>query len=155
MRSFSAPPHTITRFKGSYGWLSNFYQSPITLDQIVYPSGEHAFSAEKTTDRRMKNLIAAAKTSAEAKRLGRSVNLVDGWDAYRRYDAMVRVQVAKFAPNSLLAGWLVGTGDTVLIEGNEWHDNTWGICYCGQCSNGHNLLGWILMQQRSRLRGLR
>lgn len=144
----------ITHFKGSYTWLSNFYQSPVVIDDIMYPSGEHAFNAQKTTDPRIRGVIAAAKTSAEAKSIGRSVNLIDGWDEYRRYDAMILVQGTKFAPGTLLAGWLVGLGDTILIEGNQWHDNTWGVCYCGQCKNGHNLLGWILMRQRSFLRGL-
>jgi ribA/ribD-fused uncharacterized protein len=149
----AAVPRTITSFRGAFNWLSNFYQTPVVLDQIVYPSAEHAFHAEKTNDMTMRRMIAAAATSSEAKRLGRAVTLVDGWNEWRRYDAMARIQAAKFSPRSQLAGWLLGTGSSVLIEGNNWHDNTWGVCYCGKCSNGHNLLGWIIMMQRRYLGG--
>jgi predicted NAD-dependent protein-ADP-ribosyltransferase YbiA (DUF1768 family) len=77
--------------------------------------------------------------------------LVDGWNEWGRYDAMEKIIAAKFAPNTTFAALLAATGDTILIEGNKWHDNTWGICYCGVCRNGHNLLGWILMRQRAKL----
>lgn len=155
MMQRSAVPRSITVFRGAYSWLGNFYQSPITLptDGITYPSGEHAFNAQKTNDIRMRHLIAAAKTSAEAKKLGRAVTLVDGWDVCGRYDAMTLVQATKFAPFSVLAGLLLNTGSAVLIEGNTWHDNTWGVCYCGACTGGHNLLGWMIMQQRRVLGG--
>lgn len=153
MMQRGAVPRSITSFRGAFNWLSNFYQSPITLDSTVYPSGEHAFNAEKTTDMNMRRLIAAAGTSAEAKRLGRAVTLVDGWDVWRRYWAMDRVQAAKFAPGNQLAVWLLGTGSSILIEGNNWHDNTWGVCYCGTCRGGHNLLGWTIMRQRRALGG--
>lgn len=149
----SAVPRSITAFRGNFNWLSNFYQTPVILDQIVYPSAEHAFQAEKTSDFNIRRMIAAAATSTEAKRLGRAVNLVDGWNEYKRYDAMTRAIVAKFSPRSQLAGWLLGTGSSILIEGNIRHDNTWGVCYCGKCMGGHNLLGWIIMRQRRALGG--
>jgi ribA/ribD-fused uncharacterized protein len=148
-----AVPRKITSFRGAYNWLSNFYQTPVVLDQITYMSAEHAFQAEKTSDFNMRRLIAAAATSTEAKRLGRAVNLVDGWNEYKRYDAMTRVLSAKFSYGSQLASWLLGTGSAVLVEGNTHHDHTWGICFCGKCPAGHNLLGWVIMQQRRKLGG--
>jgi hypothetical protein len=39
------------------------------------------------------------------------------------------------------------------LEGNNWHDNTWGNCLCDKCKGieGKNLLGNILMQVREEL----
>jgi ribA/ribD-fused uncharacterized protein len=141
----------ITQFAGACRCLSNFYQSPVSIEGLVYPSAEHAFQAMKTTNAAARRSIAMARTPAEAKGLGRTVPLVDGWNECGRYDAMEKVIAAKFAPNTVLAASLVATGGAILIEGNKWHDNTWGICYCGVCRNGHNLLGWILMRQRAKL----
>lgn len=48
---------------------------------------------------------------------------------------------------------LLETGDAELIEGNYWHDNTWGQCYCPRCKNkiGENHLGKLLMKIRESL----
>jgi ribA/ribD-fused uncharacterized protein len=153
MMQRSAVPRSITAFRGNFNWLSNFYQTPVILDQIMYPSAEHAFQAEKTSDFNVRRLIAGANTSTEAKRLGRAVNLVDGWNEYKRYDAMSRVIAAKFSPRSQLAGWLLSTGDAVLIEGNSWHDVVWGRCFCGRCLEGCNFLGYTIMLRRRALGG--
>lgn len=37
----------INSFTGKYAFLSNFYPSPITIDNIQYPTVEHAFQAQK------------------------------------------------------------------------------------------------------------
>lgn len=144
-------PQRITEFRGAWGFLSNFYQSPVTIDKITYPSGEHAFQAAKTDDHASKLRIQSAATSQQAKALGRQVRLVPGWEEWRRYDAMQEVVAAKFNPAGDLADRLMSTGCAVLIEGNTWHDNTWGSCLCGRCNGGHNLLGWMLMKQRAYL----
>jgi ribA/ribD-fused uncharacterized protein len=144
-------PIVISRFSGPFAYLNNFHQAVVTIDGIDYPSGEHAFHAQKTEDAAARWRIAKASTSAEAKRLGRAVVLVDGWNEYLRYEAMERVIEAKFYPGRSLSDRLCETGDAVLIEGNTWHDNTWGICSCGRCKGGHNLLGWMLMRRRAYL----
>jgi ribA/ribD-fused uncharacterized protein len=141
----------IPEFKGEFAWLSNFYQEPLTIDRITYPSGEHAFQAMKSDDMQIRWLISQAHTSAEAKKIGRSITLVSNWHESYRYFAMELVQGAKFAPGTKLGSWLRSTGDSVLIEGNHWHDNDWGVCRCGTCKDGRNLLGWMLMRQRSWL----
>lgn len=38
----------IDRFRGKYWFLSNFYESPIEEENIVYPTLEHYFQAQKT-----------------------------------------------------------------------------------------------------------
>ena len=50
----------------------------------------------------------------------------------------------------------MATGDKYLTEGNNWHDNYWGVCKCNssKCLDkvGRNKLGKILMQIREELR---
>lgn len=144
-------PRVIARFRGEWAFLSSMHQSPILSEGITYPSGEHLFHALKTRDPEERQRIALARTSLDAKRIGRTVTLIPGWDEWRRYDAMEYVLALKFAFRTTLAERLTATGGSVLIEGNTWHDNTWGVCSCGKCTNGHNLLGWMLMRQRGRL----
>ena len=43
---------------------------------------------------------------------------------------------------------LLDTGDTELIEGNNWHDTFWGVCK----GKGQNNLGKILMEVRKDIR---
>jgi predicted NAD-dependent protein-ADP-ribosyltransferase YbiA (DUF1768 family) len=48
---------------------------------------------------------------------------------------------------------LLATGDEELMEGNTWHDNTWGNCVCAKCQNtpGRNMLGMLLMELRQEI----
>lgn len=146
----------ITEFRGAYAFLNNFYRHSFTYRNLVFLTSEHAFHFDKTDDMEWKMRIHAAPTPQQAKQLGRQAPLADGWQAWRRYVSMESVLAAKFAPGSVLAQYLVSTGQTVLIEGNRWHDNDWGVCYCSNCTGqGRNLLGWMLMRQRYLLtRGL-
>ena len=56
----------------------------------------------------------------------------------------------KFKQNNDLAELLLKTKYLKLVEGNKWHDNYWGQCYCYKCSNikGYNILGIMLMKIR-------
>jgi len=45
---------------------------------------------------------------------------------------------------------LLATGEAELVEGNSWHDLTWGRCSCLQHGGaGRNLLGQLLMTVRA------
>ena len=47
---------------------------------------------------------------------------------------------------------LLATGDEELIEGNTWHDRTWGRCVCAKCGGqGQHLLGQLLMELREEI----
>jgi ribA/ribD-fused uncharacterized protein len=144
----------IDRFTGAYAFLNNFHPHPIRYEDRWYRSNEHAFAAAKTLDETVRARIAAAVTPGEAKRLGRAAPLRTWWDQYLRYTVMEELQELKFVPRSELAARLLSTGDAVLIEGNEWHDQVWGDCRCGRAtclSRGMNLLGWMLMRRRTQL----
>ncbi|WCS18382.1 NADAR family protein [Mycobacterium marinum] len=95
----------------------------------------------------------AAADPAEAQRIGRAAPLVDGW-GQRRFDVMEEIVTAKLAHNPDLADKLRATASSVLVEGNDWHDQTWGSCRCDEHREtpGANELGVILMSVRMRLK---
>ena len=144
----------ITEFDGKYAFLSNFFYAPFVYDGIIYPTNEHFFQAMKTLDQKKRKQIAEAKTPGAAKRMGRQVQLREDWEQVK-YTAM-RVGVErKFDAHPDLAKKLIATNDCILIEGNSWHDNTWGSCFCPKCAAiaGKNWLGEILMERRKELIG--
>lgn len=68
-----------------------------------------------------------------------------------KLEIMKDVIAAKFEPLSFFAKRLEGTGDKIIIEGNWWHDNFWGMDYLRPQSS-ENYLGRILMDRREELR---
>ena len=142
----------INCFDGKFAFLSNFFPSPIKSEGIVYPTVEHFFQAQKANTLSEKMAIAAAETPGRAKRLGRLVSLRPDWEEVK-VDVMRNGLELKFSEPKLRMK-LLSTGDAPLIEGNTWHDNTWGDCKCERCKNkiGHNILGKLLMSIREGLK---
>lgn len=138
----------IRSFGGYYGFLSNFYASPIRWAGMDFPTAEHLYQARKTSDANWRQRIAACPTPREAKALGREVPLVSYWEE-AKVQIMEEVLQIKFQ-NAQLAAMLIGTGNHLLIEGNSWHDQFWGDCHCGQHRSvqGRNALGILLMRLR-------
>lgn len=141
----------IIEFEDEYAFLSNFYPSTIYHDGITYPTNEHFFQAMKTLDINERKAIAAAETPGMAKRMGRNVKLRPDWEKIK-VDVMRLGLILKFT-DAELAKKLLATGDEELVEGNWWHDNTWGNCLCAKCSRipGKNMLGLLLMDLRKEL----
>lgn len=136
----------IDKFDGTeYGFLSNFYSSPIQYEGIVYPTVEHMFQALKALDIETRKKIANAATPGQAKRLGRSVALREDWEEVK-VDVMRTALQLKFSDPTLRAK-LIATGDAELIEGNTWNDRFWGVCR----GTGKNMLGHLLMELRFSL----
>ncbi len=142
---------TICSFRGKHRFLSNFYQSPVEYDGLVYPSVEAAYHAQKCASEEGRIKYTRVKNPTLAKMMGRREQLPDNWDA-KSYDIMAAIVRAKFAVPEL-AAMLQATGDAYLEEGNHWHDNLWGNCSCDKCREieGQNRLGRILMEVRSTL----
>ena len=84
---------------------------------------------------------------AAAKKLGRTVKLRPDWNEVK-LSVMLEVLRHKFNQNPDLADKLLATGDTLLQEGNTWHDYYWGVCN----GKGENNLGKLLMLVRQELR---
>ncbi len=136
----------IERFIGKYEFLSNFYSFKNGL------TVEHFYQAEKTDDLAEKMRIMLAPTPGKAKRLGRKCVIEADFEE-RRPVIMLPLLRVKFE-YSPLQEWLLATEGLELVEGNVWHDNYWGDCFCGrsECQErGLNMLGRLLMQIREEL----
>lgn len=135
----------IDKFRGKYGFLSNFYESPIEDENITYPTVEHYFQAQKTLNREEKLKIAKATKPAKAKKMGRQVKLRKDWEDIK-LQVMEKALRLKFQ-DSTLRKKLIATGDEELVEWNPWGDRYWGVCN----GSGKNKLGKLLMKIRKEL----
>lgn len=134
----------INNLRGSF--LSNFYESSIELDGIVYRNAEAAYQAMKSND----NLVRVKfinLNGANAKALGKRIELRKDWNNIK-LDIMYKIIKNKFTQNPTLTKLLVDTNDKVIIEGNTWGDTYWGMCK----GKGENHLGKILMKVREEIK---
>ena len=143
MIRFNAPePSDYDRF------FSNFAVSRITFDGIEYPTVEHAYQAQKTTDEFQKRRLAEEETPGRAKRKGRLVKCRTNWDVIK-FDIMVRCLMAKFQI-PMYRDALLETGGAELVEdASKWNDCEWGE---GRAGKGRNLLGKALMLVRHNMK---
>lgn len=149
----------IDSFRGKYSFLSNFhslqfaYTIPVRVGDVILhaPTSEHAFMACKSLNPTVRKAVLLAKTPGEAKKMGKQVPLRDDWEDIK-VEVMASVLRAKFRDPDLRQR-LLSTGNTPLVEGNQWHDNFWGACTCERCAQieHHNTLGKLLMDLRSTL----
>ena len=137
----------ISQFRGEFRFLSNFFPATVVMDGLRFTDTEAAFQSQKEPD---KAHMFEGLDPATTKAMGRKANLREDWDEVKN-DVMRRVVRLKFEQNTDLRKRLIDTGDVVLIEGNNWHDNYWGACTCEGCERkkGKNMLGNILMELRS------
>lgn len=136
----------ITSFRGSYGFLSNFFYSTVVIHGWAFVTSEHAYQAWKMTNEEDARLVQEQDTPALAKRVARRNIIREDWDRIK-IDVMLQVLRAKFQNPDLILK-LLDTGDRTLVEGNTWGDRFWGVCD----GVGQNRLGMCLMQVRSELR---
>lgn len=139
---------TIDRFtkESGYDFLSNFYRSTIKFEGKLYSTVEHAYQASKSTDESVREFIRAAKTPAEAKKLGQAIQVRSDWHDVRT-DIMRKLIREKFE-NPFLRPLLLSTEDAELILNNNWNDKFWGVCR----GVGENWLGKILQEERERIK---
>ena len=137
----------IDRFRGDYGFLSNFWEVPVTYQGLTYGSNEAAFQAQKCMTEEEKLPFTRMRPS-EAKKTGRRVALRPDWEKVK-VGIMEEIVRAKFTQNEDLKWRLIGTGDADLEEGNTWHDTCWGVD--AKTGEGRNHLGKILMKIRAEL----
>lgn len=144
----------IDNFKGEYFFLSNFANALVIYKGITYKNNEAAFQAQKVVSLSEQQKFASLPPNL-AKREGRRVKLRPDWELIKK-QVMYEIVKAKFEQNSGLRRMLLNTGNAILVEGNTWHDNTWGVCKCEKCINkchiDSNNLGKILMKVREELK---
>lgn len=150
----------IDKFIGENFFLSNFYNTYVNYEGILYSSSEAAFQAAKTLDTNERKRISTMLPS-DAKKAGRALQLRPDWEEVKD-KVMYDVCHAKFVSSPTrpkltemrIDEKLLATGDEELVEGNTWHDNYWGNCTCDKCKDitGKNMLGKTLMRIRSELK---
>ncbi|MBO4258618.1 NADAR family protein, partial [Streptomyces griseorubiginosus] len=143
--------------------LSQWWPSPFTVDGVTYATAEHWMMAGKARlfgDAEAERRALEAGHPSQAKKAGRLVRGFDEavWER-ERFGIVVEGSVHKFAAHADLRGFLLGTGDRVLVEASPV-DRVWGIGLTADDEaatdperwRGPNLLGFALMEARGRLR---
>ncbi|KAJ3436972.1 hypothetical protein M0813_14802 [Anaeramoeba flamelloides] len=143
---------------GENGFLSNFYESKVIINEKTYPSSEHAFQAQKFLgskstqfDLEYAESIRTARNPKKAKALGRSrkgkQKLRSDWEKVK-VEIMREIVFAKFTQSEKLQKKLLNTGNKRLVE----HINRDMFWADGGNGTGKNWLGRILMEARESLR---
>lgn len=144
---------TISSFKDTHSFLSNFHPCVVVYERVEYPSLEHAYVAAKTKSELLRNEVLQKSKPGEVKRLGKKFPKEDWYTDEFRLSVMEYLLLQKFNPEThpILADNLLATGDEDLCEGNTWGDTFWGVCR----GEGENNLGKLLMKVREHYRTLR
>jgi ribA/ribD-fused uncharacterized protein len=151
------------RDREAFGFLSNFYPASIELDGETWPTVEHYYQAQKSTDGDYRQAIRQSISPGRAKRLAAppgTPRRVSAQSWFRRnkseprpdwhevkLEIMRRAVRAKFTQNADLAEQLRATGTAELIEDSP-SEPFWGFGPDGQ---GSNWLGRVLMEVRAEL----
>ena len=144
------------------GYLSNWYLSDFTVDDIKFSSMEQYMMYRKATcfhDDKIAAQILETNDVAKIKALGRLVSGYDDhyWNGVRQiivYEGLI----AKFTQNPQLLQLLKNTKDDILAE-CAVKDRIWGIGLSMTDSDrlirakwkGQNLLGYALMMVRDKI----
>ena len=139
--------NVIDSFRDEFDWLSNFFPCPVEFEGLTFGNTEAVFQAAKTLDMEEREKFVGLSPLI-AKRKGRRVKLRSDWEAVK-IEVMREVLRCKFSQNPELKAKLIATGDSELIEGNNWNDRFWGVCR----GKGQNHLGRLLMELRAELKG--
>ncbi|MFJ4922676.1 NADAR family protein [Streptomyces sp. NPDC088725] len=143
--------------------LSQWWSAPFTVDGVRYATAEHWMMAAKARlfgdGEAERNAVGAAHPSL-AKKAGRLVRDFDAavWER-ERFGIVVEGSVHKFGQDPGLRGYLLATGDRILVEASPM-DRIWGIGLAAGDERaqdparwrGLNLLGYALVEARKQLR---
>ena len=145
------------------GYLSNWYLSEFTIDDIAFSSMEQYMMYEKAIlfhDQETAEKILQTDNVAEIKALGRTVqNFDDTVWGQSREEIVYKGVFEKFRQNPELRKRLERTGEEVIAE-CAVKDKIWGIGlsmkdedrFCVERWKGQNLLGKILMDVRKDIK---
>jgi ribA/ribD-fused uncharacterized protein len=142
--------------------LSQWWVAPFVVEGTTYLTAEHWMMAGKAKlfgDIDILHQILLSKTPAEAKKLGRQVAHFEAnkWDQHK-FQLVVEGNWHKFSQHAELKGFLLETGNRVLVEASPV-DRIWGIGMANDHPDvenpskwkGENLLGFALMEVRDLL----
>lgn len=126
----------------NYDFFSNFYNHPIVVNGIEFPSVEHFYQWSKSDDIEYKNKIMQAPYAGKAKRIGKKAKTVSNWDNLKSEVMLVGLK-EKFK-DPILQEKLLDTGYDQIIE-NSPFDKYWGTGDDAGFGSGKNMLGKMLM----------
>ena len=143
--------------------LSQWWEADFVAAGVTYRSTEHWMMAEKARlfgDDAALAKILAARSPAEAKKLGREIAafVPEVWESHK-VEIVKAGNLHKFRQHKNLAQFLMATNDRVLVEASPV-DTIWGIGLAADSPDaekperwlGPNLLGFALMDVRDQLR---
>jgi len=146
-----------------HGYLSNWYPSLFTVDDIMFSSAEQYIMYQKCImfgDTASAQKVLATDDPQKQQTIGRAAQgYIDGVWAGMRQMVAIRALHAKFSQNPDLKDKLLATGDAILVECAK-SDKQWA-CGIGLYDNqrfdaknwtGKNLLGFALMEVRQELK---
>ena len=139
--------------------LSQWYDCSFEIDGILYSTAEQYMMSQKAllfNDNETNLKIMGSKTPKKYKQLGRQVKNFSPklWDE-KKFDIVVKGNLAKFSQNENLKQFLLNTKNKILVEASPY-DKIWGIgmaqddkdIYNQDKWKGENLLGKALMKVR-------
>ena len=139
---FSDDP--IRGFRGDFFFLSNMYLSPVIFLHGQFRCAEAAYQSCKC--KKLEDRVKFFHVDGyRAKRLSKTVDLIEDWDNIR-LSFMAYVVQHKFENPDMRKKMLL-TGNRELIEENNWGDTFWGTVN----GVGENHLGIILMNVRKKI----
>jgi ribA/ribD-fused uncharacterized protein len=135
----------VKAFSGNLGFLSNFARVDIILDDMWFPTVEHAYQAAKTDDMEARRRIQKLEKPGQAKREGRKVRMREDWTGLRI--GVMRGLLQQKFEQPRFREKLLATNGMWLVEENDWGDTFWGVCD----GVGENWLGTLLMEIRAEI----
>ena len=169
-KTYSQPDEYIFFFgeNNNFGWLSNFFKLPFTVDGITFLTNEHFFMWSKCkkfepNNKKLQQDILNTTHPKDAKQFGRKVKNFDEaiWDSVK-FDIMKKGLTEKFSQLEYKAK-LLDTNNKILVEASPY-DKIWGIGYSekdawnlskdawNKVLQERNLLGKALMEVRTILK---
>jgi len=152
----STAPNEIQFYRANekpYGAFSNLYQRPISFENRVYPTAEHAYQAGKPCKAAVREWILSAPSPSLVAMAAHGLytwDIVPNWSQIK-FERMRQVLREKFTQHEDLRELLLSTGDLRLVEvgkTNNAVNRVWGEVN----GKGLNMLGVLLMEVRSELR---
>jgi ribA/ribD-fused uncharacterized protein len=138
-----------------FGAFSNLYRRPFSFEDREYPTAEHAYQAGKPSKKAVREWILSAPSPSLVAMAAHGLyswDIVPDWSRIK-FERMRAVLRAKFTQHPDLRDLLLSTGDMRLVEAgrtNNAVNRTWGEVN----GKGQNMLGILLMELRTDLRGL-
>ena len=132
-----------------WGEFSNFSRHSVFIDEVIWPTTEHYYQAQKFHCVQHQEKIRCALTPTLAKSIAYELQDQFGktdWGNIRNA-VMLKALRAKFGQHPNLASKLLSSNDRLLVE-HTTTDEYWGDPGDG---SGKNKLGQLLMQLRSEL----